>query len=104
MLQRLPPEKTRPTGEKANRHDLFLPLLAKVSLRYDKNLERSQADPPNGLDSRSRVPESGMPSEWLKIEARLENSLGMSKVRSRRSRGIPPKGRIEPLDSIERDQ
>ena len=45
-----------------------------------------------------------MPSEWSEIEDRLENSLGMSKVRSRRSRGIPPKGGIEPLDSIERDQ
>jgi hypothetical protein len=45
-----------------------------------------------------------MPSEWSKIEARLENSLGMSKVVLRRSRGIPPKAGIEPLDSIERDQ
>jgi len=45
-----------------------------------------------------------MPSEWSEIEDRLENSLGMSKVRSRRSREIPPKGGIEPLDSIERDQ
>jgi len=45
-----------------------------------------------------------MPSEWSKIEARLENSLGMSKVGSRRSRGIPLKGGIEPLDSIERDR
>jgi hypothetical protein len=45
-----------------------------------------------------------MPSEWSKIEDRLENLLGMSKVRLRRSRGIPPKGGIEPLDSIERDQ
>jgi len=45
-----------------------------------------------------------MPSEWLKIEARLENSVGMSKVELRQSRGIPPKGGIEPLDSIERDQ
>ena len=42
--------------------------------------------------------------EWSEIEDRLENSLGMSKVRSRRSRGIPLKGGIEPLDSIERDQ
>jgi len=45
-----------------------------------------------------------MPSEWSKSEACLENSLGMSKVRTRRSRGIPTKGGIEPLDSIERDQ
>jgi len=30
-----------------------------------------------------------MPSEWSIIEARLENSLGMSKVGLRRSRGIP---------------
>jgi len=45
-----------------------------------------------------------MPSEWSKNEARLENSLGMSKARTRRSRGIPPKGGNEPLDSIERDQ
>jgi len=45
-----------------------------------------------------------MPSEWSKLKARLENSLGMSKVGSRRSRGIPPKGGIEPLGSIERDQ
>ena len=45
-----------------------------------------------------------MPSEWSKVEASLENSLGMSKVGLRRSRGIPPKGGIEPLDSIERDQ
>jgi len=30
-----------------------------------------------------------MPSEWSKIEARLENSLGMSKAGSIRSRGIP---------------
>jgi len=43
-----------------------------------------------------------MPSEWSKTEARLENSLGMSKVGSRQSRGIPPMGGIEPLDSIER--
>jgi len=42
-----------------------------------------------------------MPSEWSKIEARLENSLGMSKAGSIRSRGIPPNGGIEPLDSIE---
>jgi len=45
-----------------------------------------------------------MPSEWPKIKDRLENSLGMSKVRLRRSRGIPPKGGILPLDSIEQDQ
>jgi len=45
-----------------------------------------------------------MPSEWSKNEARLENSLGMSKARTRRSKGIPPKGGIESLDSIERDQ
>jgi len=45
-----------------------------------------------------------MPSEWSKTEARLENSLGISKVGSRQSRGIPPTGGIEPLDSIERDQ
>jgi len=42
-----------------------------------------------------------MPGEWWKIEARLENSLGMSKAGLRRSGGIPPKGGIEPLDSIE---
>jgi len=29
-----------------------------------------------------------MPSEWSKIEARLENSVGMSEVGSRQSRGI----------------
>jgi len=45
-----------------------------------------------------------MPSEWSKIEARLEDSLGMSKARSRRSRGTPLEGGIELLDSIERDQ
>jgi len=45
-----------------------------------------------------------MPSERLKIEARLENSLGMSKVGSRQSRGFPLTGGTEPLDSIERDQ
>jgi len=45
-----------------------------------------------------------MPSEWSEIEDHLENSLGMSKVMSRRSRGIPLKGGIELLDSIERDQ
>ena len=45
-----------------------------------------------------------MHSEWSKIKARLENSLGMSKARSRRSRGIPLKGGIEPLDTIERDR
>jgi len=42
-----------------------------------------------------------MPGEWSKVEARLENSLGMSKVGSRQSRGIPLTGGIEPLDSIE---
>ena len=45
-----------------------------------------------------------MPSEWSKNEACLENSLWMSKARTRRSRGIPIKGGSEPLDSIERDQ
>jgi len=45
-----------------------------------------------------------MPSEQSKNEARLEDSLGMSKTRTKWSRGIPPKGGIEPLDSIERDQ
>jgi len=45
-----------------------------------------------------------MPSEWSKSEARLESSLGMSKARTRRSRGISMKGGVEPLDSIERDQ
>jgi len=45
-----------------------------------------------------------MLGERSKIEARLENSLGMSKVGSRQSRGIPPMGGIKPLDSIERDQ
>jgi len=45
-----------------------------------------------------------MPSKWSKIEACLENSLGMSEAWSRQSRGIPPMGGIEPLDSIERDQ
>jgi len=44
-----------------------------------------------------------MPSERSKNEARLEDSLGMSKVRTRWLRGIPPRGGIEPLDSIERD-
>ena len=61
----------------------------------------SQADPSKGFDSRSRAPESGIPSEWSKIEARLEGLLGISKVGSRQSRGIPPTGGIEPLDSIE---
>jgi len=42
-----------------------------------------------------------MSSGWSKIEASLENPLGMSKARSRWSRGIPPKGGIEPLDFIE---
>ena len=42
-----------------------------------------------------------IPSEWSKIEACLENSLAMSKAGSRQSRGIPPTGGIEPLDSIE---
>jgi len=42
-----------------------------------------------------------MLSEWSKNEARLENSRGISKARTKRSRGIPPKGGIEPLDSIE---
>jgi len=45
-----------------------------------------------------------MPGEWSKIKAHLENTLGMSKVGLRQSRGIPPKGGIEPLDSIEQDQ
>ena len=34
---------------------------------HDENLERSQTGPPNGFDSRSRVLESGMPSEWSKM-------------------------------------
>jgi len=59
------------------------------------------AGPPKMFDSRSRAPESGIPSEQLKIEARLEDSLAMSKVGSRQSRGIPPTGGVEPLDSIE---
>jgi hypothetical protein len=59
------------------------------------------AGPPKGFDSRSRAPESGISSERSKIEACLENSLAMSKVGSRQSRGIPPTGGIEPLDSIE---
>jgi len=46
----------------------------------------------------------GCPASGRKIEVRLENSLGMSKVGSRQSRGIPPTIGIEPLDSIERDQ
>jgi len=45
-----------------------------------------------------------MPSEWSKIEACLENSLGMSEVGLRQSRGIPPTGGIKPLDSIEQAQ
>jgi len=45
-----------------------------------------------------------MPSELSKNEAPVEGSLGMSKARTKWSRGIPPKGGIEPLDSIERDQ
>jgi len=45
-----------------------------------------------------------MPGERSKIEARLENSPGISRVALGRSKGIPPKGGIEPLDSIERDQ
>jgi len=59
------------------------------------------AGPPKGFDSRSRALESGIPSERSKIEARLEDSLVMFKVGSRQSRGIPPKGGIEPLDFIE---
>ena len=59
------------------------------------------AGPPKGFDSRSRAPESGIPSERSKIGACLEGSLAMFKVGSRQSRGIPPKGGIEPLDSIE---
>ena len=47
------------------------------------------AGPPKGFDSRSRAPESGIPSEQSKIGARLEDSLAMSKVGSRQSRGIP---------------
>jgi hypothetical protein len=42
-----------------------------------------------------------MPGEWSKIEARLENSLGVSKEGLGRSKGIAPKGGIEPPDSIE---
>jgi len=42
-----------------------------------------------------------MPDEWSKIEARLENSPGISKVGLGWSKGIPSKGGIEPLDSIE---
>jgi len=45
-----------------------------------------------------------MPGKWSKIEARIENSPRISKVGLGRSKGIPPKGGIEPLDSIERDQ
>jgi len=45
-----------------------------------------------------------MPSERSKNEARLEDSLGMSKARTKWSKGIPPKGGIQLLDSIERDQ
>jgi len=45
-----------------------------------------------------------MPSERSKNKARLEDSLGMSKARTRWPRGIPLRGGIEPLDSIERDQ
>ena len=59
------------------------------------------AGPSKGFDSRSRAPESGIPSKRSKIEARLEDLLAMFKVGSRQSRGIPPKGGIEPLDSIE---
>jgi len=40
-----------------------------------------------------------MPNEWSKIEARLENSLGISEAGSRQSRGIPLMEGIEPLDS-----
>ena len=36
-------------------------------------------------------------------DACLENSVGMSKARTGRSRGIPTEGGSEPLDSIERD-
>jgi len=42
-----------------------------------------------------------MPSEQSKNEARLEDSLGISKARTRWSRGIPPRGGLELLDSIE---
>ena len=59
------------------------------------------AGPPKGFDSRSRAPESGIPSERSKIEARLEDSLAMFKVGSRQSRGIPLTGGIEPPVSIE---
>jgi len=59
------------------------------------------AGPPKGFDSRSRAPESGIPSERSKIEARLEDSLVMFKAVSRQSRGIPPTGGIEPPVSIE---
>jgi hypothetical protein len=59
------------------------------------------AGPPKGFDSRSRAPESGIPSELSKIEARLEDSLAMFTVGSRLSRGIPPTGGIEPPVSIE---
>jgi len=45
-----------------------------------------------------------MPNERAKNEASLEDSPGMSKARTRRSRGIHPRGGIEPLDSIERDK
>jgi len=45
-----------------------------------------------------------MPSERSKNEARLEDSLVMSKARTIWSRGIPPRGGIKPLDSIEQDQ
>jgi len=45
-----------------------------------------------------------MPRERSTNEARLKDSLGMSKARTKWSKGIPPKGGIELLDSIERDR
>ena len=58
-----------------------------------KSLERSQADPPKGFDSRSRAPESGMPSRWSKIEARLEELAGDVRGRVETVKRNPPDGR-----------
>ena len=103
MPPRLSPKKARPMGRKTNRRGpSFCRKVSLAPTATGTSRERRLARRP-GLTVALEYSSQGYPVGG-RNEACLDNSLGVSKARASRSRGIPTRGGVEALDSIERDR
>jgi len=99
----LPPKKARPTGRKTNRcGPSFCRKVSSARAAARTSRERRLAHRPGSIVT-LEYPSQGRPVRG-RNEACLEDSLGVSKAKVRRSRGIPTDRGIKPLDSIKQDQ